>query len=431
MLLLALLLQSDPDWQIHEEIAAERMKAAAEFERAKQFAWARAEYLKVLRLEPDHKEAKEKLTAPPRSNQGKGAGLPAKREELLQSIANKAALKFRLKAKGLAEDENVVEARKAWGWVSLYAPGDPDARRALKISGKGADALDSIWGDGKWEEMLSKAGTGVDHKGFSHIEKKWGGTNPKLLTDNLVLEGVGLSAERLKNLARITEATVGFMRIALGNPIAKPRFHRFVFLVGEERYFRYIDDFCRETPEDKKRLKQVGGTHNPVFNEEVTWCYPRGEDWFEQVACHKVTEHLNAGWAGDWLHEGVGLLATQLLLKKVEMVCITAREGTDASKGPWSDPNHVDTKLREKVLTGTDDDLGMILNATLLTMTPSQLSKSLSLVRFLVLRQPLLFRAIVSAYSAEVKDPRKEVEKALGFSLEELDEFWRRWYLAK
>ncbi|HEU4338557.1 MAG TPA: hypothetical protein VFS19_00695, partial [Planctomycetota bacterium] len=70
--------EGDPDWQIHHEIAAERMKTAAEFEKQKQFAWARAEYAKVLRLQPDHEEARAKLegaTAISRTNQGKGASL--------------------------------------------------------------------------------------------------------------------------------------------------------------------------------------------------------------------------------------------------------------------------------------------------------------------------------------------------------------------
>ena len=91
--------EADPDWQLNEEIAAERMKAAAEFEKLKQFAWARAEYSKVLRLHPEHEEAKAKLEgakAIPRSNQGKGASLVARREDLLQSISTKAAAGFRL-----------------------------------------------------------------------------------------------------------------------------------------------------------------------------------------------------------------------------------------------------------------------------------------------------------------------------------------------
>ena len=293
LLLFALLLQSDPDWQIHEEIAAERMKAAAEFEKAKQFAWARAEYLKVLRLEPDHKEAKEKLAAAPRSNQGKGAGLPARREELLQSIATKAALKFRLKARALAEEKRDVEANKAWRWALLYAPGDPDARKALRMSGKGAEALDSIWGEGKWGEMLSKAGAGQNYTGPSHIEQKWGGTNLKRLTDGLVLESVGVTTDRFTELARISNATVAFMRTALGNPAGRPRANRYVMLVGEERYHRYIDDFIREKPEEKKRLKELHYQHCPKCGTKL-----------QEEVINDVTVDICPACHGVWLDDG-------------------------------------------------------------------------------------------------------------------------------
>jgi hypothetical protein len=436
-LLLAFLLQSgteDPDWRIHEEIAGERMKVAAELEKMKQFVWARAEYIKVLRLDPERAEAKAKIKGPaaiPRSNQGKGATLPAKREDLLQSLAAKAAAKYRVKAKALTEEKRELEARMAWRWVLLYAPADPDARRALKLTGKGADALDPAWGEGKWEEMLSKADAGKASADLSHIDRKWGGKNAKRVTENLAIEGVGISAERVTQLARTGECVLAFMRVALGDPTAAPHVKRIVFINGEEAYHRYIDDFVTEKQDAKDRHKATGGFTNFQQREHVMWCHPKGDDWLDVILPHKMAEFMLHTYHATWLHEGTGLFATQLFMNKTGGGCMTLREGTDASTGEWSDPKKADLFLRDKVLAGTDDDIEVMLNATLVTMTSSQLAKSMSLMKFLILRHPQVFRAVVRVYREEVTKPREVLEKALGFTLEELDEFWRRWYLSK
>lgn len=437
ILLLAFLLQSgsdDPDRQFHEEIAAERMKVAAELEKMKQFAWARAEYTKVLRLDPGRGEAKAKLNGPqalPRSNQGKGSHLPAKREELLNSVATKAATKLRIRAKALAEEERELEAQVAWRHVLLYAPGDPDARRALKVTGKGAESLDAAWGGPRsWDDMVSKADAGRPSDETSVIDRKWGGKNPKQVTANMTLEGVGLPADRLEMIARIVEADIAFMRLALGEPVV-PHVNRLVFIIGEKTFHRYIDDFVDGKPEEKNRYKETGGHTDVGRKVHVMWCHPKMDAWFDLVVAHKVAEFMLSGWSPAWLQEGTAHFATHLLTKKLGAGCMALREGTDASQGTWGDAKAVDTALRDKVLEGSDDELETLLNAKLLTMTSRQLAKSMSLIRFLIFRHPTYFRALVRTFSEEVKIPRQEVEKALGFSLEELDEFWRRWYLVK
>lgn len=437
LLLLALALQSgseDPDWRIHEEIAAERMKVAAELEKLKQFAWARAEYLKVLRLNPDQAEAKARLDGPSavsRSNQGKSTTLPGKREELLQSVANKAASRFRIRAKELADEKRELEAQGAWRWVLLYAPADPDARRALKMRGKGADALDPVWGEGRWEDLIAKADPGKPSTELSHIDRKWGRKDPKQATANLVLEGVGIPADRLARLGRIAEGTIAFMRLALGDPLAQPNVERVVFISGKENYVRYIDDFIEDKPDRKQKLKATGGTHNERFKEFVKWCYPKSADWLEITLPHKVTECMYPRLPATWLYEGTANFVTYLFNEKGGGTCIDLKEGTDASSGDWSQSTKVDLHLRDKVMSGKDDDIELLLNVTLLTLTPSQLAKCMSLSKFLILRHPQLFRSVVRVYLEEVTIPRQAIEKALGFTLEELDEFWRRWYLDK
>jgi hypothetical protein len=435
--LLAFLLQSgsdDADRQINEEIASERMKVAAELEKLKQFAWARAEYLKILRLDPDRTEANARLNGPqalPRSNQGKGSHLPAKREELLNSVATKAAAKLRIRAKALAEGERELEARVAWRRVLLYAPGDPDARLALKVTGKGAESLDAAWGGPRsWEDLVSKADAGRPSDEASVIDRKWGGKNPKQVTANLRLEGVGLPADRLAMIARIAEADIAFMRQALGEPVV-PQVNRLVFIIGEKTFHRYVDDFIDGKPEEKNRYKETGGHTDAGRKVHVMWCHPKMDAWFDLVVAHKATEFMLPGWSPAWFHEGAANFVTQLLTKKLGAGCMALREGTDASQGTWGEVKAVDTALRDKVLEGSDDEIETLLNAKLLTMTSSQLAKSMSLVRFLIFRHPTYFRALVRTFSEEVKMPRREVEKALGFSLEEWDEFWRRWYLGK
>src|SRR5690349_2181902 len=287
--------ETDPDWQLNEEIAAERMKAAAEFEKLKQFAWARAEYSKVLRLHPDHEEAKAKLegaTAIPRSNQGKSASLPARREELLQSIANKAAAGFRIKAKALAGEKRDEDALRAWRWALLYSPTDSSAMSALKLAGKASAAVDSIYGDANFPARLIKADAGKPSTELSHIDKRWNSNNPKRVTANLVIEGIGVPAEALSSLVRVAEAEIAFFRLALGNEQAPLGVQRIVVIAGKEAYYRYIDDFVGGTPEEKKRQKNTGGMHNEKYREFATWAFPKDNDGLELIVSHKVAEYM-------------------------------------------------------------------------------------------------------------------------------------------
>ena len=436
-LVLVLLLaaqEADPDWQLNEEIAAERMKAAAEFERLKQFAWARAEYSKVLRLHPDHEEAKAKLEgakAIPRSNQGKGGSLVARREDLLQSVATKAAAGFRIKAKALAGEKREEDALRAWQWTLLYAPTDPAAMSALKLAGKGSAAADSIYGDANYPARLAKADIGQPSTERSHIDKRWNSNNPKRVTANLVIEAVGVPADALPGLARVAEAEIAFFRLALGNAQAPLGVRRIVVMSGREAYERYIDDFIGGTPDERKRHKNTGGMHNEKYREFATWTFPKDIDGLEMIVSHKVAEYmLPTAWV-VWLQESAAHLATQLFLQKSGGSCISPKEGTEASSGDWTDPKKVDIRLREKVLAGTDDDYEIILNTALATISSSQLAKSISILKFLILRFPERFRSVVAGAKADVRTPKAMLEKALGFSLAELDEFWRRWFLAK
>ncbi|HEU4338431.1 MAG TPA: hypothetical protein VFS19_00045, partial [Planctomycetota bacterium] len=165
--------------------------------------------------------------------------------------------------------------------------------------------------------------------------------------------------------------------------------------------------------------------------EFATWTYPKDTDNLELTVSHKVAEYMLPGTWEVWLHEAAGHLATNLFLQRSGGSCITPKEGTDASSGDWSDPKKVDVRLRERVLAGTDDDYEIILNTSLATISPSQLAKSISILKFLITRFPVHFRSVVEGSKADVRAQKATLEKTLGFSLAELDEFWRRWYLAK
>jgi len=128
----------------------------------------------------------------------------------------------------------------------------------------------------------------------------------------------------------------------------------------------------------------------------------------------------------------VGSLPQKLLLGRVESFSFEPAEGTDQldKDKMFADEKKFQDAVRELVLQGKDSDLEQLASTKYNAMTRPQIAKSMSLLRYLVMRWPGVFRNVVAAYRQGAGDQRADLEKVFGCTLDELDEHWRRWVLA-
>jgi hypothetical protein len=128
-----------------------------------------------------------------------------------------------------------------------------------------------------------------------------------------------------------------------------------------------------------------------------------------------------------WLKEGVGCMCEILFRGKAESSCVQLPEGTTSGDVPWRQSATWDAGLRTLVARGKDPDLEELASVALNAMKGDQRAKSASVVTFLTLRWPEGFRALLTEAKKNPRDARGMIQKGLGVSVEELDEFWRRW----
>ena len=423
---------------LNESIAAERRHVAGGFEKMRAWTLARAEYQKILKLDPSDDAARSKL-------QGSGA-LPATQEKLslegASQYADHLARLSKVAAPGHAalakwcEEKGMAEAaRRHWRLALFYSPSHEDAARALGFVGQGGGAVDALWKDLRWQDVLTKADSGKETFTPSDLEKKWGKANAKRATEMLEWEGVDVSHEHLKTLVQFAEADIFFMRKLLDDPKAEPCVKRMILMTGQSHYLRYIDDFWEADPAIKKMLKLTAGAQNVKRREFAIFCDRRGDKHHGSYVSHATGEFMLAAALGiedydappAWLKEGVGCMCEILFRGKAESSCVQLPEGTTSGDVPWRQSATWDAGLRTLVARGKDPDLEELASVALNAMKGDQRAKSASVVTFLTLRWPEGFRALLTEAKKNPRDARGMIQKGLGVSVEELDEFWRRW----
>lgn len=434
LLILLLSLQT-----LNEEIADERRKAAAEFETMKAWTLARAEYQKILKLDPADDAAIGKLRG--------GGALPLTQEkltlegasryaDLMARIAKVAAPGHAALAKEFAAKGMDDAARRHWRLALLYAPANEDAARALEFVGKGGGAVDALWKDLRWQEALAKADAGKESAKESDLEKKWPNrTTTKRVSESFEWEGVNVAQDHLQRVAQLAEADVAFMRKLLGDDQAMPCVKRVILMTGQSPYLRYIDDFWDSEPSVKALVKQTAGAQNVRRKEFVIFTDKRNDPHHDSYLAHAAGEFMLAAALGlddydappAWLKEGVGCMCEILFRGKAESSCVALPDGTTTGEAPWRQSNRWDESLRTLVARGSDPELEALGSVTLNAMKGDQRAKSASIVTFLTLRWPEGFRALLVEAKKNPRDVRAMIEKGLGISVEELDEFWRRW----
>ncbi len=426
LLLCSLALQGSAE--LDETIAIERRKMAITLEEMRAWGWARLEYRKLLRLAPKDEVAQRKLVgteAIALTNEKTTPELVSKYVSMLAEIARIAADGHAALAK------SGDDAERHWRLALLYAPAREDALAALKFAG----GSDPIWKDVRWKDLLAKAdsGTPVDEK--SDLETKWSIKTTKRDAPSLAWEGVDVEQDHLRRLARQAEASASLLRIALGDAELKPCVKRIVVMTGKAPYSRYIDDFVVADDAVKKLLKKTGGLQNIQRDEFVEFAFDKGSDWHDHNIAHAVGEFVLASALGKrdyddmpaWLKEGVGCLCDILFRGSVKASCVEVPTGTGAGDVPWTDSTRWDENLKGLVAKGRDPELTDVFAVTLNAMKGDHRAKAASVVRMLILRWPAGFRAIVAGVRKEGAMSRGAFEAALGITIEELDEFWRRW----
>src|SRR5688572_13047519 len=185
---------------LHETLIAERRKAAEEFERMKAWGFARAEYRKILRLDPKDDAARGRLEgggALPTANERLSPENQTKAADLMWALGRAAAPAHAALAKWCASRERAAEAAHHWRLALLFSPVHGEALKALDFQGEGAAAVDPLWKDVKWKDLVAKADGGKVSTEESDLEKKWSVKNTLRATPSLRWEGVNVSQAHL------------------------------------------------------------------------------------------------------------------------------------------------------------------------------------------------------------------------------------------
>lgn len=423
---------------LNDSIAAERQKAAEGFEKLRAWAMARAEYRKLLRIDPADEKSRRKLQgaeALPTGQPTLSTESAAQAVDLLWSVARVAAPGHAALARWCEEKEMKPEAARHWRLALLYSPVNSDALKALGFLGDGGWAVDPVWKDLKWKDMVSKADPGKEGAERSELEKKWSIKTAKRSTPAMEWEGIDVTQEGLKTLARFGEADVAFMAKLLGVDQPELCVKRFIVMTGQAPYLRYIDDVWEAPASVKELLRATGGAQNVKRKEFILFSERRGDPHLESYVSHSVGEFALAAALGlddydaspAWLKEGIGCTCELLFRGRAESSCVALPEGTTTGDLPWQRAATWDNNLRTLVGRGTDSELSELAFVTLNAMKADQRAKSASVVTFLALRWPEGFRALIAEARKNPKDVRAMFEAGLGISVEECDEFWRRW----
>ncbi len=446
ILLFAALLAQGTDYdaklgELNDAIVTERRKAAEALEKMRAWDWARAEYRKILRVYPSDGAAAAKLETGGMAVQKERPDSAAadRYAQLLGDIAKVAAARHVELARWCDEQKKTAAAGRHWELALAFDPINADAAAALGFAGRGGVAVDATWKDINWIEVLRKSDEGKESTDASDLEAKWRQKHPKRQGPTFAWEGVEVSADHLKSLSRQAEASVWLMRKLLGDEKAMPCVKKIIVMTGKEPYHRYIDDFIEAPPDTIKLLKKTGGTQNLKREEFAQFAWSKGANWHDHVVAHSVAEYMLAP-ALDlkdydappaWLKEGVGCFVEYLFRGSIKASCVTVPTGTGAGDVPWDDASNWDSNLKGLVARGRDPSMVDVVSVTLNAMSGAQRAKAASVVRFLALRRPSWFRDVVAALKKNPKDPKAALESGLGLTLDELDEFWRRWIRAQ
>jgi hypothetical protein len=418
-------------------IAEERLRIAAEFESMKAWAWARAEYRKILRLAPDS-DVSRKFSSSEGIPLGNAKGVPTQRyHDLMGEVSKVAAAKHSELARWCEENGHPEQATAHWRWTLLHSPGHVDAIAALGLVGSGASARDAIWKDAPWKRPLEKADAGEPVEEEGALEAAWKVKTLKRKSGELEWEALGLSDEHLMRVVRQANAVLDFMRLALGDNAQLPHPTRYVLLADKARYRAYVDEFTDKDEGEKARLRSSGYFYNSSRLEQVQ----RGDeadDRHEHLAVSTMGQRtlwrFVGRWPAHWFAEATGNTCEILFRGKSEIFSSLPPTGTgtgDSEHKNWEDSSKWDAQLRTVVTRRIDPSMEEIVGIQLNAMRPVHAAKGASVVRFLMLRRPSLYRSLAESFRTTSDTPRAGVEKALGFTLEELDEFWRRWIVTQ
>jgi len=447
ILLVALLSLQDSDYsrrlgELHHTLAEERRKIAEALEGMKAWGLARAEYQKLLRVEADDDEAKKKLRgeeAIPLQNERLTSETRARAAELLSEFARVASSACADLARWCDGHGMHEEALSQWRFALFYSPTHGEALRTLGFWGVGAAAVDPLWKDVKWKELISKADAGSVTTEMTEIEKKWSVKNNCRFTPSMQWEGVNVSQARLTTLAKLGEAELLFMRKLLGEEKLGFCVDRIVVMTGHESFVKYVEDFFSGPKSSKDLLKIMSGTEN-VLRREFAMCVPEGDSKIaDSYISHSIPEFALAATLGiddydktpAWLKEGIGCTAELLFRDCAEASCIAMPESTMTGGIPWSLSDRWNDNLGNLVAQGKDCPMGDLACVDLNAMKGDQRAKSASVVTFLALRWPQGFRGLIAEARKNPKDVSAQFGSGLGLSTEEFDEFWRRWVRAK
>lgn len=260
-------------------------------------------------------------------------------------------------------------------------------------------------------------------------EKARSARHRKVRSDHFLVESSYVEMSELHVLTQLAENTFHAYHTFFGHstPLVEDRI-TFLVLRGGDEYDRFVD---WSYPDDEAKRKFLKGLWSFLYegNRSVAMRYDVREHIRDQVV-HRTAEALAVAQLGSW--ELPWIWETLAMVFARETVgagtyCITMSGSTVAEA--FKEPREWPKKLRGIVEEGKDDDFRDVMKSSLNDLRGPRGAKAWSVMDFLMKTRPQGMRILMSASRGDGTRDRGEAAlgASMGWSCEELDEFWRRY----
>lgn len=434
---------------LNRQLAEELYKVADYLRSVKMHTMARAEFNKVLGLNPDHEGARKALCYR-RDEQGQWEIDPDGKPQLGDHASPDERLKIRVaydkkmetlgktiggKWSGIgdfcAANQMAAEAEKAWKAAIEYDPMNSNARKKLKHERQGKD--------GPWlppfeakirkelREDWKKVDGGAVYTDATKFENDLGLKHVKRRSKNFSMETAALDAEKIKlELQHAEHAYAVFLKYFNQSNLLAQAIN-FVVVKDRATHEKYVDRYHQGPPAKKEQARKSTGMGGFPDMEWTLGDRPNVHDWVVHMTTQRCSDALSGG-ERHWLHEGLAYHFTKTMLGTAGTLCVDlAGTGPGSDGKNYQDPENWPIVIRTWIREGKDPSILEVVKATnLAELNGAETVKGWSLIDFLVTEHREKFIEFMQKLRGQKQDEDEKVlREVFGWSWDDLDAKWK------
>lgn len=420
----------------------------------KMHGWARDEYNKAIKADPDCASARQKL-GDKRSDDGmsweidptaniKSANDVKDADDLVKV---KTEYEKRLTKLGESVAKEWFSVGTAAEKAGLTAEAEMAFKKAIEYDANHKDARKKLGyektKDGAWVspsdkalraelvEGIAKAPSGSPDSSPSDTASKLGLTTRKQASEHFVIESPHLSAQQLASLVQHAEHAYAMFHKMFNQSGLLPEKYNIVILQSKEQHQKYVDAFY--SGDERRRTftrDQCAGMGGYPRSE----CYQGDRDEIvnmDYCVHYPVQSMMRAASGGQalWLLEGMALWYTSKMKGTAAWACVDlAGTGTGGSGKNYQDPKNWPFVIKTWIKEGKDPDINATIKAAnWADLDGAETVKAWSLCDFLIAEHKERFIELMQDLKSQKDTGETSFTKIFGWSLAELDAKWKSW----